>query len=441
MRIKFGKLIKYPTEAETCLFWYQENIKTFEETLTKDNVTFKIIYNKELERIYLLNDEAFFYVGIVTKYYQRGEECGTTGYGCYVQKDNRNSTSEVLVCCLNYSSYRGIHPSVFRNVTINADRWIGYPSVIFNYPYIGARERLVYNGCFEHCKSLIKQYDIQKIVDNFEGKPMCVAIFKIEDDDGSLGYSAICFSDVEKAHQRAQNCMKNSLIYCLEFADTKYRYENPKLKYKPTNLIVPDEFKTILRHRLTINGEQSKDVKDALKYIKYCLINVNDKPRYDEADGFVPHDCGEQYLAEQELKKCRLGLYNDNNYFSFSDGKVVWKSEFLVYQIVKKLYPSNTIYQFRPLFLKSEKGGQMSYDVFIYGLNIAIEYQGEQHFKPVDYFGGGKHFLDTQNRDQLKKKLSQDNGIKLIYINYDETINESLIKQKINNVLNKTSKI
>ena len=93
------------------------------------------------------------------------------------------------------------------------------------------------------------------------------------------------------------------------------------------------------------------------------------------------------------------------------------------------------------MFLKSEKGGQMSYDVFIYGLNIAIEYQGEQHFKPVDYFGGGKHFLDTQNRDQLKKKLSQDNGIKLIYINYDETINESLIKQKINNVLNKTSKI
>ena len=254
MRIKFGKLIKYPTEAETCLFWYQENIKTFEETLTKDNVTFKIIYNKELERIYLLNDEAFFYVGIVTKYYQRGEECGTTGYGCYVQKDNRNSTSEVLVCCLNYSSYRGIHPSVFRNVTINADRWIGYPSVIFNYPYIGARERLVYNGCFEHCKSLIKQYDIQKIVDNFEGKPMCVAIFKIEDDDGSLGYSAICFSDVEKAHQRAQNCMKNSLIYCLEFADTKYRYENPKLKYKPKNLIIKDEFKTIFRHKLTSNG-------------------------------------------------------------------------------------------------------------------------------------------------------------------------------------------
>ena len=46
----------------------------------------------------------------------------------------------------------------------------------------------------------------------------------------------------------------------------------------------------------------------------------------------------------------------------------------------------------------------MSYDVYICGLKIAIEYQGKQHFEPVDFFGGKDSFENQQYRDRSKSR-------------------------------------
>lgn len=77
----------------------------------------------------------------------------------------------------------------------------------------------------------------------------------------------------------------------------------------------------------------------------------------------------------------------------------------------------------------------MSYDVYICGMDVAIEYQGEQHFKPVEVFGGEHHFREQQERDQLKAELSRSHGVKLIYVNYWEDISETLIKTKVEEAL------
>ena len=109
-------------------------------------------------------------------------------------------------------------------------------------------------------------------------------------------------------------------------------------------------------------------------------------------------------------------------------------SEEFLYNTIKNLYKEyEVIYQYKPYFLQSKKGGQMSYDIFIKNLNIAIEYQGKQHFEPVKFFGGEKSFIETQKRDLLKKQLSLENGVKLVYIYYWEKITEKLIEQKIKN--------
>lgn len=73
----------------------------------------------------------------------------------------------------------------------------------------------------------------------------------------------------------------------------------------------------------------------------------------------------------------------------------------------------------------------MSYDVFIAGLNVAIEYQGKQHFEPVDFFGWEEGYRKTVERDKLKKQLSDEHGVKLIYINYWEDITMKLIDEKV----------
>lgn len=67
----------------------------------------------------------------------------------------------------------------------------------------------------------------------------------------------------------------------------------------------------------------------------------------------------------------------------------------------------------------------LPFDFAIYnnrGVNILglIEYDGEQHFRPIEFFGGEKSFKATQRRDAIKTKYCADNGIPLLRIPYTE---------------------
>lgn len=50
------------------------------------------------------------------------------------------------------------------------------------------------------------------------------------------------------------------------------------------------------------------------------------------------------------------------------------------------------------------------------------------------FFGGENAFKEGQKRDKLKKKISEEQGIKLVYINYWEDITEELIRERVENI-------
>lgn len=140
-----------------------------------------------------------------------------------------------------------------------------------------------------------------------------------------------------------------------------------------------------------------------------------------------------QNIAEQILKKAKKDYYNNVERTEYDISEYKWKSEELMYECIKKIFnKKQVIHQYRPYYL-----GKLSYDVFVCGENIAFEYQGKQHFEPVDFFGGEKSFDEQQKRDKIKKELSAKNNIKLIYINYWEDITVELIKNKIHGCFNK----
>lgn len=63
-------------------------------------------------------------------------------------------------------------------------------------------------------------------------------------------------------------------------------------------------------------------------------------------------------------------------------------------------------------------------DFYLNQYNVAIECQGEQHFKG---WGGEEESLkEIQNRDKKKKQLCEKNGVKLYYINYNEDVETKL---------------
>lgn len=104
-----------------------------------------------------------------------------------------------------------------------------------------------------------------------------------------------------------------------------------------------------------------------------------------------------------------------------------WVTETSLYYMIKNLYPNLTIiYHYRPKFL-----GGLELDIFIKEQNIGIEYQGIQHFKPIDYWGGKESFGKGKKRDAKKKYLCKKHGVQLYYFNYDEDITESLVKSRL----------
>ena len=76
-------------------------------------------------------------------------------------------------------------------------------------------------------------------------------------------------------------------------------------------------------------------------------------------------------------------------------------------------YP-DTLYQYRPEWL-----GRQSLDLYIPSLQTAIEYQGIQHYLPVEFFGGEDALDKRQELDRQKKALCNENAVRLIEWPYD----------------------
>lgn len=76
----------------------------------------------------------------------------------------------------------------------------------------------------------------------------------------------------------------------------------------------------------------------------------------------------------------------------------------------------NFVYEKRFEWLKGIKNGLSSLDFYLPNYNIAIECQGEQHFKKSLYIRSKYGFEDRVANDILKYNLCKEHGIPLIYI-------------------------
>lgn len=100
-----------------------------------------------------------------------------------------------------------------------------------------------------------------------------------------------------------------------------------------------------------------------------------------------------------------------------------WTSEQLLFHIIKGIYP-DAIFQFKSKWL-----GHQSLDIFVPSKNFGIEYQGLQHYQPVDLFGGKEQFKERQRLDERKRMLCKENGVKLIEWKYTSEVTEENVKK------------
>lgn len=100
--------------------------------------------------------------------------------------------------------------------------------------------------------------------------------------------------------------------------------------------------------------------------------------------------------------------------------------------IIKLVLEKNNIsFIQQQTFKDCDYKSSLKYDFYLPDHNLLIEYDGIQHFKPVEFFGGEESFKEQKIKDNIKNEYSKESGISLLRIFYnikDEKIEELILK-------------
>ena len=112
------------------------------------------------------------------------------------------------------------------------------------------------------------------------------------------------------------------------------------------------------------------------------------------------------------------------------------KTQTKLFNIIKKIFSKNIVhYNYKGFeWLKTKMGKKQEIDVFVPKSQLAIEYDGEQHFKAIRFFGGEEGLKKRKRLDRLKNKKIKNHPEDIrhfIRFNYKEDITEEYVVKKL----------
>jgi very-short-patch-repair endonuclease len=100
--------------------------------------------------------------------------------------------------------------------------------------------------------------------------------------------------------------------------------------------------------------------------------------------------------------------------------------------VVYFLLENNILFERQKRFDECRNKNPLPFDFYLPEHNILIEYDGEQHYRSIDTFGGKKRFQYLKNNDAIKNDFCKSNNMKLLRIPYWEINNISEIFEVLN---------
>ncbi|WP_406536989.1 hypothetical protein, partial [Methanobrevibacter sp.] len=143
------------------------------------------------------------------------------------------------------------------------------------------------------------------------------------------------------------------------------------------------------------------------KFYEYKLLNedINDEDLERRTNNLTREELGFKKIGERFVSETEL------------------------YRIIKSIFSNNkVIHHYRKKWLEGQE-----IDIFVPHLNLAIEYDGIQHFKPIKAWGGEEGLKKNIERDKLKEEKCKENNITLIRFTYKENdlLSENYVKSKL----------
>ena len=136
------------------------------------------------------------------------------------------------------------------------------------------------------------------------------------------------------------------------------------------------------------------------------------------ADGYGPEENENLEVTANNLVRAELG---------FPPIGEKWVAETELFRIVESIFPKEeVIHHYRGKWLQG-----LELDIYVPRLRLGIEYQGHQHFRPIDAWGGQEALEKTQERDKKKAELCRANCVRLIEFTFEEEVTARSVLTKL----------
>ena len=112
--------------------------------------------------------------------------------------------------------------------------------------------------------------------------------------------------------------------------------------------------------------------------------------------------------------------------------KCILKSQVFLFEKLKSIfYNEKLLWEHSPSWLDNQR-----FDIYFPKYNIAVEYNGKQHYEVINWFGGEKGHENCLERDALKRKKCLDNKCNLFELKYDyKEIDLEVLEKEITTII------
>jgi hypothetical protein len=119
-------------------------------------------------------------------------------------------------------------------------------------------------------------------------------------------------------------------------------------------------------------------------------------------------EAGIKTVLRKVLRECENVLREKKGLPKVGEG---WISETELFNKLREAFPNERVINHaQPAWLRRQH-----LDIYFPSRNVAVEYQGAQHQRPIEFFGGETAFKKQQERDARKRQLCKKHGCKLVY--------------------------
>jgi hypothetical protein len=253
------------------------------------------------------------------------------------------------------------------------------------------------------------------------------------------------FSDLKNNHSWCPFCAGLRILDHLGIAQGIAKAQGGRcLATVCENVSTPIEFECKNLHRwfATLNN-----VKDAETWCKICA----GKQKYTLEDvvtfaltknwqclSVVYIDCDSKLVWHCAACDCtwETSFYSvKHDKTSCACGGNLSKNQLKILNMLRKFLGYDILVNYKDFdWLRTFKTGKQELDLFVLYIKLAVEYDGEQHFKSVSIFGGDAGFEKQQRLDVIKNQKIAEHPEDVKYfarINYMEPITEGYLLYKL----------